>query len=284
MATTANIPPLDEIGVAFPRRSRIDRTLVWATGAAVGAAWLSGAVFAIYILGYYFGALAAGTPELWNGVLSDLYSTRAPAANVGIAAHFALGAVILLLGPVQLLASIRRSAPRVHHWIGWIYAPAAILTGLGGLLFIALRGTVGGPLMSVAFTGYGALTVLAGVETLRHALARRLERHRAWAIRLFALAIGSWLYRMYYSFWFLVTGGIGHTRDFQGGFDYFMDFWFYVPNLIVAELAIRSFRPQAGPAIKLSAAIALIAVAGFFLLAAYLSWVPSILWSFGLAD
>lgn len=93
--------------------------------------------------------------------------------------------------------------------------------------------------MDIGFTGYGLLMLLCAVETIRHARSGRFDEHRAWAIRLFALAIGSWLYRMDYGFWFLFTDELGHTKDFRGPFDYFMDFFFYLPNLLVAEVFIR---------------------------------------------
>jgi hypothetical protein len=93
--------------------------------------------------------------------------------------------------------------------------------------------------MDIAFVGYGVLTFIAALQTIRYARLGKMEAHRAWAIRLFALAIGSWLYRMDYGFWFLFTDGLGHTKTFNGPFDYFMDFWFYLPNLAVAELFVR---------------------------------------------
>jgi len=80
--------------------------------------------------------------------------------------------------------------------------------------------------------------LLAAVQTIRFARAGDFERHRAWALRLFALAIGSWLYRMGYGFYIGFTDQSGHTADFTGWFDYFMDFWFYLPNLVVAEIVI----------------------------------------------
>ena len=262
--------------------------LQWSLRILTGTAWLSGAIFALYILAFYLGAAQGGTPELWNETLPDLYSAkRAPGANIGIGLHFALGAVILLLGPVQLISAVRLRWPRLHRWIGWISAPAAIATGLGGLAFIALRGTVGGPVMSFAFGLYGVLVVLSGVQTIRHAVARRLEVHRAWAIRLFALAIGSWLYRMDYGFWFLFAGKIGHTHEFSGAFDYFMDFWFYLPNLLVAEIAIRARGGAMSAGTKAIAAAVLGGAAAFLLLATYFfttqMWGPSILWSLGLS-
>ena len=95
-----------------------------------------------------------------------------------------------------MIGAVRESVPRLHRWLGRFYVLTALITGLGGLVFIALKGTIGSTPMNVGFSLYGALTVLAAVETIRHARARRFAQHRAWAIRLFALAIGSWLYRM----------------------------------------------------------------------------------------
>lgn len=257
--------------------------LRWSLLALTATAWASGAIFGAYILAYYLGAIPAGTLHDWNTVLPRLYEAGStPAANFGIGIHFALGAVLLLLGPLQLISSVRSRWPRFHHWVGRIYAGSAILTGLGGLTFIALRGTVGGPLMSIGFALYGALIVIAGAETVRHAMARRLVQHRAWAIRLFALVIGSWLYRMDYGFWFLFFGPLGHTDSFSGSFDYFMDFWFYLPNLLVAELAIRSTAPRMSAGMQWAASAALAPVTAFLLLATYFfttrSWALAVLW------
>ena len=36
------------------------------------------------------------------------------------------------------------------------------------------------------------------------------------------------------------AGGVGHTKIFDGPFDVAMAFFFYVPNLAVAELFIRA--------------------------------------------
>jgi len=43
---------------------------------------------------------------------------------------------------------------------------------------------------------------------------------------------------MGYGFYIGFTDQSGHTADFTGWFDYFMDFWFYLPNLVVAEIVI----------------------------------------------
>ena len=98
----------------------------------VGVVWISSAIFGVYILAYYGGAIPASTLEDWNATLPKLYEAHTPAASVGIGAHFFAGSVLLLLGPVQLIGWIRAKAPAVHRWTGRIYALAAFAAGVVG--------------------------------------------------------------------------------------------------------------------------------------------------------
>jgi hypothetical protein len=245
------------------------RLLEISTSLLMMIVWTSSLLFGAYILAFYGGALNAGQIDAWNETLPRLHEAATPLASIGIGAHFAAGGVILLLGPLQLIGPVRRMAPSVHRWVGRVYVIAALAAGIGGLIFIAIRGTVGGPPMSIGFGLYGALMILCAVQTARHAMARDLNRHRAWAIRLFALAIGSWLYRMEYGFWAIVAGAAGHTENFQGWFDVIMAFFFYIPNLAVAEAFIRSRRPAASEASRLVSAGVLIAASGYVALATW---------------
>jgi Predicted membrane protein (DUF2306) len=255
--------------------------LRWAARALVSIVWISAAIFGLYIVALYAGAVSDGAPERWNASLPRLYEPHEMLATIGIGAHFMTGTILLLLGPIQLIRTGRESAPWLHRWLGRLYGFAALITGLGGLAFIVRKGTIGGMPMSVGFSLYGALMVVAAVETVRHARARRFDEHRAWAIRLFALAIGSWLYRMDYGFWQMLAHGAGHTRTFDGPFDVVMDFFFYIPNLIVAETFIRArqlcIRPTAkrGAALLLSGATVFLAVGTYYFTTYH--WGPTIM-------
>lgn len=233
--------------------------LRFASIALVAAVWISSTIFGVYIVVHYGGAVAAHTLEDWNVTLPRLYEAETPGASSGIGLHFMAGALLLVLGPIQLIQPLRSKAPKLHRWIGRLYALGALLAGVGGLTFMALKGTVGGLPMTVGFTAYGALMVLAALQTVRHAMARRLDVHRAWAIRLFALTIGSWLYRMGYGFWFLCAGDAGHTDEFSGWFDGVMDFAFFVLPMIVAEMFLRGRRGEASTGGR---ALAIVAVTG----------------------
>jgi hypothetical protein len=255
--------------------------LRWAGRLLVAMVWLSAGLFGLYILAFYAAALFSGHMQQWNKVLPGLYTPGSRASTSGIGLHFAAGGIILLLGSSQLLTGLRARFPAVHRWIGRIYVSASLLTGAGGLVFIGLRGTIGGGTMNAGFALYGLLTLVAAVETWRHAVAGRMAQHRAWSLRLYALAIGSWLYRIDYGFWIMATDGAGHTDAFSGLFDKVMDFFFYLPNLLVVEIYLRARSQDVPPVLRLVAAGALLLATGFLGLGTYYFtlyyWGPAIL-------
>ncbi|HEY5821671.1 MAG TPA: DUF2306 domain-containing protein [Propionibacteriaceae bacterium] len=251
-----------------------------ASVALVVTVWASVTLFGLYILGAYAGAIVDQDLPSWNAVLPRLYEPTTPAATLAIGLHFLAGGVILVLGCVQLIARVRTRHPALHRALGRVYVTASLLAGVGGLGFILAKGTVGGVVMDLGFGLYGVLMILCAVQTYRHARARRIEVHRAWALRLFALAIGSWLYRMDYGFWLLIVGSVGHTDDFRGPFDQFMAFFFYLPNLLVVEAFLRARRPAATVGTRRLATGVLLAATGFLLLGTYffttVLWFPAV--------
>lgn len=242
--------------------------------------WGSSLLFGLFVLSFYGGPLLTGDLGRWNEILPGLYDSRTEAATLGIGLHFVGGGILLVLGCVQLIPYVRSRYPALHRWLGRVYVSAAILTSIGGLAFILGKGTIGGRVMDVGFGGYGALTLLAAAQTIRHAVGRRFDEHRAWGIRLFALAVGSWLYRMDYGFWLLLTDGLGHDDTFTGPFDRFMAFAFYLPNLLVAELYIGGRARLRSPRAKWLAAAGLFSATAFVVLATWFFtlhyWGPAI--------
>lgn len=194
-------------------------------------------VVALLILPFALYAIDFGQAGLRDD-LTEPHYLRSPqmAANLAIFAHMITGAVITVLVPFQLISPLRRRASWLHRFSGRFIAIAAIITALGGLIYIPMRGTVGGWPMDLGFTLYGLLTLIAALQTLRHARARRMTQHQAWALRFFWLAIGSWLYRVHYGLWYLATDGLWSNPDFTGAFDLMQNFAFYLPYLIGVEV------------------------------------------------
>ena len=149
------------------------------------------------------------------------------------------GAAITLLVPLQLISPLRRRALAFHRWTGRLLIGLAVMTALGGLIYIAERRTIGGWPMNYGFTIYGLLLLITAVQTFLHASARRFAQHYAWALRFFWLAIASWLYRVHYGLWYLLTDGLWSRPDFTGGFDLAQNFAFYLPYLIGVEFWLK---------------------------------------------
>src|SRR5688572_14078748 len=111
----------------------------------------------------------AGASHQWNESLPGLYDVLSPLTTIAIGAHFITGGVLLLFGPIQLIGVVRRRFPALHRWMGRIYVGSAGLAGLGGLIFILGKGTIGGSLMDVGFGIYGALMILCATQAYVHA-------------------------------------------------------------------------------------------------------------------
>ncbi len=172
-----------------------------------------------------------------------LYTPGAALPNVAIFSHMILGGAIMVLAPLQLSGRLRARWPRLHRVTGYVIFTGAVATALGGLAYIALRGTIAGGLMDVGSTLYGALMLIAAVQAVRLARARAFARHREWALRLFVLAMGSLIYRLHYVAWYALTDGLWSTPELDGPFDQVQYFAFYLPYLAALELYLRR-RPR----------------------------------------
>lgn len=242
--------------------------------------WGSSFIFGLYILANYAAAYFDNDLNRWNDVLPDIYVPGQPAASIGIGLHFAAGGLILLLGGLQLIQGIRENYPRIHHWTGRLYITISMIAAIGGISFILLRGTVGGLVMDIGFGLYGALMFVAAVQTVRFGIKRQFLNHQAWAWRLYALAIGSWLYRMDYGLWLILTEWVGHTDQFTGWFDRIMAFFFYIPNLLIVELMIRSRDQKANSGVRNAASVGMVLACVVLLVATWgfarVAWIPAI--------
>ena len=232
-AVTARLRPVD------------DRLLGW-IGRLFGLATLAG----LGLFGAYIALRASGATiknfEQWQALVAGLPMPTASEwiANLGIGLHFLMGTVLVLAWPILLSARIRSRHRKVHRWTGRIYVAAGSLAGAGGLSYILTHGTFSRA-AAIAFSLWGAVMMLSSVMAYVHARARRFDRHRAWAIRLFAMVLGSWLFDIEIQAWTDWAGGIGMNADGASGpFDLAMLVLFFVPNLLVAEFFIRNIHRQ----------------------------------------
>ncbi|HEY6641419.1 DUF2306 domain-containing protein [Povalibacter sp.] len=228
------------MGQAMSQPAPADERLFRFAGRFFYFAALIGLVaFGAYILLRATGVTSRNFHQ-WGDLVTGLPMRTAAdwIANIGIGMHYFMGTVLVLAWPILFSARIRARHRVVHRWTGRVYVSAGFLAGVGGLSFIVARHT-GGP-AHIAFAIWGAVMMLSAVLAYVHARAKRFVLHRAWAIRLFAMVLGSWLFDIEIRAWRELTGGTGMTENEDGPFDYAILYLFFVPNLLVAEFFIRN--------------------------------------------
>lgn len=223
----------------------------WFVVAAIGLT-----LFAVYVTLFYGGAALRGDPAGWNKVLPKGYVAGAPFGNAVLAMHLALAVFVTLGGALQLVPQVRAAAPRLHRWIGRGYLIAVAVTSLGGTWLVWTRGTVGDLTQHVAITLNAATIVACGLLAWRHAVARRIDVHRRWALRLFLVANGVWFFRVGLMLWLLIwqrPAGFD-PKAFAGPFLSFLSFAQYLLPLVVLELYFLARRPASGTALRFGVA------------------------------
>jgi uncharacterized membrane protein len=101
--------------------------------------------------------------------------------------HAITASIALLIGPWQLSASLREARPRVHRWLGRIYAGGVVVAWLVSLVLTPTTAT-GIISTSAFFSVLGLLWI--GFTALGVLAIRRgdVGAHRRWMLRSFALA------------------------------------------------------------------------------------------------
>ncbi|MGH6957635.1 MAG: DUF2306 domain-containing protein [Caulobacteraceae bacterium] len=148
--------------------------------------------------------------------------------------HVVASATALILGALQLHPRLRARWPAWHRRAGALYVIAVVAGGAAGLVLAA--GTSAGPIAAAGFALLALLWVPITVHAWRLARARDFARHRPWMIRSYALTFAAVTLRLY-----LAIAAVAHL-DFMTGYRA-ISFLCWVPNLVVAEFAIRASRP-----------------------------------------
>jgi len=221
----------------------------------IGRGFYIAALLGLMTFGTYIVLRATGATfknfDQWNDLVSGLpmKSSADWIANVGIGMHYLMGTVLVFAWPILFSSRIRVRHRAVHRWTGRIYVTAGLFAGIGGLSFILARHS--DRAAHTAFAIWGCVMMLSAVMAYVHARAKRFDSHRAWAIRLFAMVLGAWIFDLEYRAWEDLTGGIGMGTDKDPGlFDYAINYLFFVPNLLVAEFFIRNKHKRIASAMR----------------------------------
>lgn len=177
-------------------------------------------IAAIAVAGYALSAAVA--PALRSTFVDNMIQTTPNSAIM----HFLAGTMVIIIGALQFHPGIRSHRPQVHRWLGRIYLAGVLVGGLAGLYlsFYAFGGMV-------ARFGFGLLAVCwlgATAMAYAHIRARRVQLHKIWMIRSYALCLAAFSLRIYLPL-FLISGS-----PFDDAYPVIA--WLcWVPNILIAE-------------------------------------------------
>ena len=232
--------------------------ILWFVVAAIGQA-----AFVGFILAFYGTRTVAGNYAGWNDKpLIDGYISGDQTGNFVFAAHVLLASLVTLAGLMQLVPAIRRAFPALHRWSGRTFLVVAGFMALSGFWLTLVRGTSLSDVSSAAIVIDGLLILIFGALAWRHAVKRRFEQHRVWAMRTFMAVSGVWFLRIGIMGWVLVNQGpVGMSGTLSGPADIVLVFGSYLIPLGLLELYFRAGRSAHAAPKLLTAALVLFAAA-----------------------
>ncbi|MGE0407754.1 MAG: DUF2306 domain-containing protein [Amphiplicatus sp.] len=235
---------------------------------ASAALWLLTAMvgqwsFAYVVLAYYGGSALHGDFAAWNKTLPHGIVDGEPVGNMAVALHLFAAVFVTSCGAVQLIPQIRARFRAFHHWNGRVYLAAVLAASLAGFYMVWTRGSALGPVGDVSVSINGVLILTFAALALRHAVARNIDRHRRWVLRLYLVANGVWFFRVGLFFWLFVNKGpVGFdSATFRGPFLIFLGFAQYFVPLAALECYLRA-KDRSGRLGKYAMAAALLALTG----------------------
>ncbi|UPG92174.1 DUF2306 domain-containing protein [Luteibacter aegosomaticola] len=239
-------------------------------------------VFAAYIVATYGAASIHGDPTAWNRVWPSGYVQGERLGNLAVAVHVLLAAFVIASGSLQILPSLRRNYPRFHRWNGRAYLASLLTVSIAGLWMLAFdRGFVGASQNgNVAING--VLLILCCAFAWAAARRRDLSAHRRWALRVFALAAGVWVFRIGLAGWIAIRGGLVgfDPATMQGPALAALSICEWVAPLLLLELYLRAEQSRR-PFVRLTVAVTLVITAAATGYGAYCAsvgmWIPAMI-------
>ncbi|WP_018997720.1 DUF2306 domain-containing protein [Hirschia maritima] len=259
-----------------PVKSTRMKTLNLAASAWYAPVFIGQWIFGAYIIYTYGFELFGGDINAWNKHLSQAYVPNRDIGNAAVFAHLALGIVIHIGGPLQLVPSFRKRYPALHRWIGRAFVAGVIIGVASGAYMLVVR-EIGAWTLRAGFIIQAILVLWFTFYTVRHAMRREISTHMRWATRLFLAASAVWFFRVLIMVWFVMTGGIGIDQsNGTGPFIDAMSFLQFLP-LVFYEIYLK-VKTKGSPTARLGFSVFLwfsaIAIAVGVTLATLGMWFP----------
>jgi hypothetical protein len=171
-------------------------------------------------------------------------AVRFAQAGLKVPAHLFGAGLALLLTPVQLSATVRRRAPRLHRVCGWLSAAGILVGGLGSIALVTH--TQGGAVTGLAFATLATVWLFCMGNGIWHVVHHDIAAHRRWMMRTAALTFSAVTLRLT-----LAVGDVLHMAPMS---TYIFAAWSCWPvNLAIAEVWLRWRHRRTAPLARVTA-------------------------------
>jgi hypothetical protein len=133
-------------------------------------------------------------------------SARLAVAPIAWFAHVLAGAAFGITGPVQFVRALRHRFGALHRVSGRIFVLSGAILGLSGLSLLAQVQSQRTPLVDIARGLFGLALLIALALAMAGIRNRDFLRHRAWAIRAYAIGMGLGAVSLVFFPIYIITG------------------------------------------------------------------------------
>ncbi len=191
--------------------------------------WVGWSVMVFLATGIAIYALQFLSVGIENALPQMAY--HVPERLLPASVHFAIGGLVLLIGPFQFVPGLRAKWPVLHRWMGRIYVTGCIFSGIAA--FILASNTNAGLVARTGFSLLAIAWVYATTMAFLRARNRNFNEHKQWMIRSYALTLAAVTLRIY-----LPVSMIGFGLPYATVYPV-ISFACWVPNAIAAEWYLR---------------------------------------------
>ncbi|MGD9968341.1 MAG: DUF2306 domain-containing protein [Hyphomonadaceae bacterium] len=218
-------------------------------------------MFLYYLIAFYGPGALSGDLASWNRhpMIDHAFVAGDTVGNIAFAAHILFAVIIILGGMLQLVPQVRARAPALHRWNGRVFVVCSMLAALAGLYMVWIRGEEAGGADDFIISGNAVLILLFGALAWSAGMARKIEAHRRWALRMFMVTNGVFWLRLAFPAFVILTQSQPSSLTF-----YLLTALSYLLPLALLEIYLQAKRSSA--AAKLIAAGVVFASSAFIVL------------------
>ncbi len=164
-------------------------------------------------------------------------SARLAVAPVAWFSHVLAGVAFGIIGPVQFVRALRHRFGALHRVLGRVFVCSGAILGLSSLSLLVQVTSQRTPLVDIARGLFGLALLVALAVAMAAIRQRDFLRHRAWAIRAYAIGMGLGAVALVFFPIYIITGQPpnGLASDIL-----FVTSWLL--SIVLAELVIRYSR------------------------------------------